>query len=301
MNLDILNETAVCYGEILWDVLPDGPQPGGAPLNVAYHLNKFGVHTGIISKIGNDNKGKSLIKLLDEWGISQRMIQVDDMYPTSEVIAKMSADNEVSYEIVFPVAWDFIIVNESIIKQVETAKYLIFGSLSSRNEVSRASLHTLFNTPAIKVLDVNLRPPYVNSDYLQALLKETDIVKFNQQELEMAQALFGGVFQNEYHQVKFIRERFEINEVIVTKGQYGASYYKGHEVYSATGTEIVVNDTIGSGDAFLAAFIANHHLNDSPQNLINNAVAMGAFVATKKGGCPEYELSEYTDFKHQLI
>ena len=48
---------AICFGEILWDVLPDGAMPGGAPLNVAYHLNKLGLPTSIISKIGNDEKG----------------------------------------------------------------------------------------------------------------------------------------------------------------------------------------------------------------------------------------------------
>jgi fructokinase len=30
----------VCYGEILWDILPDKSLPGGAPMNVAYHLKK---------------------------------------------------------------------------------------------------------------------------------------------------------------------------------------------------------------------------------------------------------------------
>ena len=50
---------AICFGEILWDVLPDGPQPGGAPLNVAYHLNKLGVDTSIVSRVGNDANGSN--------------------------------------------------------------------------------------------------------------------------------------------------------------------------------------------------------------------------------------------------
>ena len=33
--------TVICFGEILWDVLPHGRFLGGAPLNVAYHLSRI--------------------------------------------------------------------------------------------------------------------------------------------------------------------------------------------------------------------------------------------------------------------
>jgi fructokinase len=115
----------------------------------------------------------------------------------------------------------------------------------------------------------------------------------------MAQLFFGGSFSNEASQVKFIQTRFNIPEVIITKGEFGASYYKGQETYHAWGSEVKVQDTIGSGDAFLAAFIANHYLKNEPQTIIKNAVAMGAFIATKKGGCPEYQLSDYVNFKNR--
>src|SRR5690349_6816429 len=108
MNMENYSTPAICYGEILWDVLPDGPQPGGAPLNVAYHLNKMGVATSLISRIGDDLNGRKLEDLMDSWGINKHFLQVDKKYPTSEVIAKTNNGNEVSYEIIFPVAWDFI-------------------------------------------------------------------------------------------------------------------------------------------------------------------------------------------------
>jgi fructokinase len=292
---------AICYGEILWDVLPDGPQPGGAPLNVAYHLNKLGVDTSLASKIGNDNNGRRLAGLLDEWGISRSLLQQDDDYPTSEVRANMDNGNEVSYEIVFPVAWDFIRDSGNIISQIKPSTYLVYGSLASRNQVSRDTLLELLESDAIKVLDINLRPPFVNRDLLAKLLAKADIVKFNQAELELAQQLFRGSYGNEAAQVKFIQSHFDIPEVIVTKGEFGASYYKDDKVYHASGREVKVKDTIGSGDAFLAAFIANHYLNESPPVLLKNAIAMGGFVATKKGGCPDYELHEYKTFRNEIF
>lgn len=290
---------AICYGEILWDVLPDGPQPGGAPLNVAYHLNKLGVDACIASRIGNDNNGFKLEELLDNWHIKKHLLQKDMAYPTSEVIAKMNNGNEVSYDIVFPVAWDFINEVEQIKEQLSPSTYLIYGSLASRNDISRGTLMEILECGSKKVFDINLRPPFVNRDLLEILLFKADIVKFNQAELEMVQLLFGGSYGSEASQIQFIQQHFSIPEVIVTKGEFGASYYKNNEAYHAWGSEVKVKDTIGSGDAFLAAFIASHYLKNEPQTIIKNAVAMGAFIATKKGGCPEYQLSEYVNFKNQ--
>jgi fructokinase len=297
-----INQTpVVCYGEILWDVLPDGPQPGGAPLNVAYHLKKLGVNTSIISRVGNDTNGQQLMHLLDDWGIQKHLLQIDTEYPTSEVIAKMNNRNEVSYEIVFPVAWDFIQASKNTFEQLDRSTYLIYGSLASRNETTRNALFELLDSNATKVFDINLRPPFVNRDLLEVLLIKADIVKFNQAELEMAQLLFGGSFSNEVSQIKFIQSHFNIPEIIVTKGEFGASYYKNEQSWHAWGTEVKVKDTIGSGDSFLAAFIANHYLKNDPQTIIKNSVAMGAFIATKKGGCPQYNLTEYVNFKHQIF
>jgi fructokinase len=292
---------AVCYGEVLWDVLPDGPKPGGAPLNVSYHLSKLGVGTSIVSRIGNDANGRRLEELIGNWGISKRFLQHDAHHPTSEVIANLGNGNEVSYEIVFPVAWDFIDSSEDLSGKLDLNNYLIFGSLSSRNAVSRDTLLELLESESIKVFDINLRPPFVNRDLIKTLLYKADIVKFNQAELDMAQHLFRGSYGNEKEQVRFIQEEFGVSEIIVTKGEFGASYYTNNSSYHASGTEVKVKDTIGSGDAFLAAFIANHYAKNEPRTIIKNAVAMGAFIATKEGGCPPYALSDYLEFKNQIF
>jgi fructokinase len=301
MDLQQHTPPVICYGEILWDMLPDGPKPGGAPLNVAYHLRKLGVGVSIISRIGNDSNGRKLEQLLDMWGINKNKLQKDEVYPTSEVLAKMNNGNEVAYEIVFPVAWDFINYTESMFRALKPSSYLIYGSLASRNGVSRSTLSQLLKTDAIKVFDINLRPPFINRDLLEELLSGADIVKFNQSELEMAQMVFGGHFGQEAAQVGFIQKRFNVGEVIVTKGEFGAAYYINDQAFNAWGREVRVMDTIGSGDSFLAAFIAGHHLKKSPQTIIRNAVAMGAFVAMRKGGCPDYELAAYEEFKQQFF
>ncbi len=291
---------AVCFGEVLWDMLPEGPQPGGAPLNVAYHLNRRGVKTNIFSKVGNDLQGHQLISLIQSWGLGTEFLQVDVKYPTSQVIAKMNG-TEVTYEIVSPVAWDFIERIEGAEPLISNSTYFIYGSLASRNEFTRDTLFDLLENDCIKVFDINLRPPFISRDLLGALLTKANIVKFNQAELGMVQSVFGGSFSNEASQIRFIREKFYVPEIIVTKGEFGASYYKNQEIYHAWGREVKVQDTIGSGDSFLAAFIAGHFLKKEPQEIIKDAVAMGAFIATKKGGCPDYQMQEYKEFNSNMF
>ncbi len=58
MTSDALHPV-VCFGETLWDVLPDGKQPGGAPMNVAYHLGKLGKNPAVISRVGKDELAKN--------------------------------------------------------------------------------------------------------------------------------------------------------------------------------------------------------------------------------------------------
>ncbi len=301
MTNKIETPLALCFGEVLWDMLPDGPQPGGAPLNVAYHMNKLGLKTQMISRIGNDEKGYALKQLIKKWSANDDLIQIDKAHNTSEVIASLNDANEVGYEIIFPVAWDFIQQNSELTAATQFAKYFIYGSLASRNEISKATLLNLLDTTsAIKILDVNFRWPFVSASILEPLLLKTDIVKLNEDELQQIQALFQSSATSELDCVKFIQEKFQIPEVVITKGAQGASYYKNHEIYHGHGQPVAVKDTIGSGDAFLAAFIVGHHLQLPAHMMLKNAMDMGGFIATKKGGCPDYEIKEYHNFSSEI-
>jgi fructokinase len=104
----MLSCKAVCFGEILWDVLPSGAKPGGAPMNVAYHLQKLGIETTLISRVGKDKSGDDLLSILKQQSLRVDYIQTDAIHKTGIVNAQLYENNEVEFEIVFPVAWDFI-------------------------------------------------------------------------------------------------------------------------------------------------------------------------------------------------
>ena len=89
----------VVFGEIVFDEFEDDVhQPGGAPLNVAWHLHGFGLHPLLISRVGRDELGGLLLERLTAAGLDTRGIQVDPVRPTGRVVVATS-DHEPSFTI----------------------------------------------------------------------------------------------------------------------------------------------------------------------------------------------------------
>lgn len=281
----------VCFGEILWDILPAGAVPGGAPMNVAYHLRKLGLNPGIVTRVGIDDRGKKLIDLLNEHGITTDHIQLDYDISTGIVNAAANAHGEMQYDIVAPAAWDFIALDDATLDLVKEASHFIFGSLVNRNAVSRNTLFTLLETAQQKVLDINLRPPHFDRRLVEDLLRHADMVKMNIAELELITGWFAS-YKNVTDRIGVIQDRFKIPSIIVTMGGDGAIVDIAGERYKHNGFVIEVADTIGSGDAFLAAFIFKQLNNEGPAASLTFASALGALVASKTGGWPAYEITD---------
>ena len=294
------NHDVVCFGEVLWDVLPTGALPGGAPMNVAYHLQKQGVSTAMISRVGNDERGKQLIDILRQNQVFSEFIQTDDQHETGVVNATFRPNNEILYDIVYPVAWDFIEWSPSLQSLVEASSVFVYGSLAARNATSRETLFKLREVAHTKVLDINLRPPHFNVELIENLLRYADIVKLNDHELD---------FITQYHhslssiedKVRFLQDSFSIPVVIVTRGGSGALLCQAGEIYKHAGYKVSVCDTVGSGDAFLAAFIYKYLNGSMPVEQLQYANAMGAFIASKQGACPEYSSEQIDNWVKEVI
>ena len=102
------NKSVLCIGEALWDVLPSGEVPGGAPMNVAIHLNQFGVNAPFVSCVGRDEYGDRLLAFLSQQGLETSFIQKTDEYPTGLVTVALDEFKNASYTICEPAAWDSI-------------------------------------------------------------------------------------------------------------------------------------------------------------------------------------------------
>lgn len=290
------NYNIVSLGEILWDILPGQELPGGAPLNVAYHLHKQSQRVVLVSRIGHDSHGQRLLDVMQQRGLATGLIQRDTVYDTGKVYARMDEKMDMQYDIVYPVAWDHINWDapmEEIFRK-NSLQYLVYGSLLARNNVSRNTLEKALQSSACKVLDINLRAPYYSKDTLEWLLLSCDLLKLNIGELELISSWYGNFSTNE-ERILALCARFNITTVIVTLGSMGCmGYIQGHFYYQE-GLPVKVADTIGSGDAFLAGFLTSQINGCSPAYSLAYANALGALVASKPGGCPDYDPQEITD------
>lgn len=291
--------SVVCFGETLWDFLPEGKLPGGAPVNVAYHLKQLGKNPAVITRIGNDEPGKELRKVFESKNIDTRFFQVDEEHSTGKVFATLRENNEVEYEIVQPVAWDFIQSNTEVEQLVGAADYFVFGSLASRNIKSRNSLFHCLELAKTKVLDINLRPPHFTRQRVEELLQHADMLKFNLAELHLIAGWFSGDLNGEEEKIELLSKQFQIKTIIVTKGGDGAMVFMNGGFYYHPGYKVKVADTIGSGDSFLAAMISRLMDGASPEEALDFASVLGAFIASCSGACPGYEISDVIDLMNK--
>ena len=281
-----------CFGEILWDVFPGSEKPGGAPMNVAYHLHRLGIKSNIVSRIGNDKRGRSLLDILEGWGLSTQYIQLDTEHDTSEVQAVMDDNEEVTYEIVYPVAWDFIEWKHELDTLVETTDALVYGSLASRNDTTYKTLISMLEKAKYKVFDVNLREPHYNETIIKFLLNQANLLKLNEAELGIISEWTRPGSRPGSENIRIIQNEYNIDGIIVTRGGKGASFFSGNNNYHSKVYKVKVADTVGSGDAFLAAFLSKSNQGIDIQQQLDYASALGAFVASKEGACPDYTKEE---------
>ena len=280
-----------CFGEILWDILPSGKQPGGAPFNVAVHLHQLGLPVRFISRVGDDELGTELLDFVESKGVATDLIQHGKTHLTGIVKANVDDANEVTYKIVQPVAWDYIHFDASTEAAVAGADAFVFGSLAARQASTRETLYRLLEIAKFKVFDVNMRPPHYNREGVKYLLKKANLVKMNHHELAEIIEWFG-VAKEPATAIPWLAQRFNLQAVCVTCGANGALLWTDGQLYRAAGVSVQVQDTIGSGDAFLAALLKGWLTGRAPQEALDFACAAGALVATHQGATPAFNESD---------
>lgn len=277
----------LCFGEVLWDAFGDEKKAGGAPMNVARHLEQQGVKVSFASRVGADASGQELVGFLTKNGLYSELIQEDEELPTCEVTVKLDESGQATYIIPQPVSWDNIQLDETLIKGAQAATAIVFGSLACRDKTTR---HTLLNlldeTKALRIFDVNLRPPHYTISTIENLAARATVVKMNEEE---ANLLIGGSNRSLKDKIDEFRAKFHAKTICVTRGDNGAIVWHDHEFYEHPGFTVDVVDTVGAGDSFLATFI-NGLLNNWPMDkTLEQACRVGAFVASRRGANPVYE------------
>ena len=282
-------------GEALWDSLPAGLFLGGAPANVACHLNELGRDATVVSRVGDDELGREVLRRLASRGLGVDDIQVDDgSIPTGFVVVTMEGSMP-SYDIVQPSAWDAMEPTDDLIAAAEDA-VVVYGSLAQRDPRSRAAIRAAADAAAKRVFDINLRPPFVDPDACVEHARDAWLLKLNDDELPEMYAwlkLSSGEEDDKVSQddmARSVRDALNCEMLCLTRGGDGAAVYlAGGVVHSHPGFEVDAVDTVGAGDSFLATLLDRLLDGAEADVALERACRVGAFVATQQGATPRHD------------
>ena len=242
----------VVFGEVLFDNFPNGHQVlGGAPFNVAWHLQALGDAPVFISRVGKDDVGARVIQAMTEWGMTTSAVQVDPVRPTGQVEVHFSAD-EPQYDIVADTAYDFIEAEH--IPTLSCGSLLYHGTLALRNRMSRMALERMLRGCEAQIfLDVNLRAPWWEKELVFDCLKRAHWAKMNEEELTLLSEKGLPLEQAMSH----LQQRFGLQHLIVTRGARGGLVRTADGCFHSTPfvPSLTAVDTVGAGDAYSALYI----------------------------------------------
>ena len=233
-------------------MFPDGTHVlGGAPFNVAWHLQAFGRAPHFVSSVGNDGEGERIRDAMGEWGMDLSGLETDPHHPTGQVAVRLEA-GEPTYDIVDHCAYDYITLGAS--RGHPVCKLLYHGSLALRNPVSAESLHRLKEAGTETVfVDVNLRDPWWSRDRALDMVRDADWVKLNRDELALLSDGAGSVSDR----ARRFKEEHGLMGLVLTLGAQGALGLAGSDeiVEVAPPASLEVVDAVGAGDAFASVLI----------------------------------------------
>ena len=285
-------------GEALFDCLPTGRKLGGAPANFAFHASQFGLNSCAVSAIGNDELGREIIDTLTCVGLRYQLPRV--AYPTGTVQVTLSGEGIPQYDICQGVAWDNIPYTEEIAALAPDTVAVCFGSLAQRNGVSRATIQAFLDAmPAdsLRVFDINLRQNWYSKEVIEQSLQRCNVLKINDEELDVVAPMLLDVATTEgkliaedeakatavCHQ---LIERYGLKMLILTCGATCSYVFSPSDMSKQLTPKVQVADTVGAGDSFTAAFVAQILLGKSMQEAHEMAVRVSAFVCTQAGAMP---------------
>jgi fructokinase len=306
-----MNTEFFTFGEILWDCLPSGRHAGGAPFNVAAHLAQLGVSVSLLSAVGQDALGDEILEVAKDKGVNVQFVSRARVgLPTGTVIAIVDAMGNATYELVQPVAWDEIIVSAEALAAVAEAGAFIFGSLATRSPYNLEQLDRLLTVKGpLKFFDVNLRPPFADPKRIVELAARADVLKLNHDEVGQIASWLrtGEATPNPPGNPDAIAEACaalskatDTPRICVTMGAAGAALWDRGNLVAAPAPKVVVKDTVGAGDAFMAGLMVGLTRGADTKTVVETACRLGAIVASHDGATPLLRQEIIKDFRSNL-
>ncbi|HUP77360.1 MAG TPA: carbohydrate kinase [Pirellula sp.] len=284
------NPVIVGLGEVLWDVFPSGPRFGGAPAN--FVCNAAGLARGrfevaMASAVGVDELGQRAISAL-----VGHHVNVDTVarinYPTGQVNVRLDDEGHASYEFAMNTAWDRLEWSSSLKELALRTDVVCFGTLGQRSHKTLATIRRFVGATrptALRILDINLRPPFYTDAIILDSIKLANVLKLNDEELPILASLTG-ITGSPTDMLLQLAKRYELQVVALTLGANGAILMQGDEVSQCPGVETRIVDTVGAGDAYTAAFMIGLLNCRNLETINRTACEVAAYVCSQSGATP---------------
>lgn len=293
-------------GEVLWDILPEGPRLGGAPANFGVMAGRLGNHVALLSRVGWDELGKEALDRLESLPVDASLVQIDSRHETGRVSVSFR-DGQPQYTIHHPAAWDSLELSEEWVRAASRADAVCFGSLAQRGLESRQTIQTLvaqMSPTSVRVFDVNLRKPFYTSEIVEESLELATVVKMNEDEVPLVLELLGMPLDADPLSGDLLRlgarsllEEFSsLALVAITRGDHGSFLVTRNDSHEHPGIPTKVVDAVGAGDAFTAALTHYLLLGADLATLNEAGNRWGSWVASQSGSMPDLTQEVYTAF-----
>ena len=278
----------VGIGEVLWDLFPSGPLLGGAPANFASHAAALGADASVVSRVGQDPLGEAALGELRRRGLDIGGIGVDRALATGTVTVTVEPGGNPRFAIAEPSAWDALQADESSRDRVRAAAAVCFGSLAQRTRNGFEAIQSLVASTrpdALRVFDINLRPPFLSREVTTRSLQAASILKLNEWELPVVAGWYGlsGSIES---QLAALARRFELEAILLTLGAAGSRLWREGRCLDQPARPVEVKDAVGAGDAFTAAFVLGWLRGWASAEQLRVATEVAAFVCTQSGAVP---------------
>jgi fructokinase len=278
----------VGIGELLWDVFDDIRRPGGAPANVAFHAQQLGDRGVICSRVGSDPLGDELLAYLATKGLETDFVQRDAKHGTGMVTVEAVRADSPTYRIHDDVAWDYIEFGQGLQELMSRASAVCFGTLAQRHAQTRETIHRCLAAAqnALRVYDVNLRPPWYRQEWIEQSLRQCHAAKLNEGEAQVLAAMMGMEMTTLPGFASALCSRYELDLVCITRAAEGCLLVTPTQTVDEPGTPVHAVDAVGAGDAFSAGLIKGWLRRLPLTSIARLACGLGALVAGHSGAMP---------------
>ena len=264
-------------GEALVDVVRDGAtesrHAGGSPMNVAYGLAQLGVEASLLTRIGRDSDGALIEHHLYGAGVRLLPASLRDE-PTSTAIATIGADGAASYE--FDVNWDLGEVQA-------TADWVHVGSIATFLEPGADAVEEFLMSCEKVSYDPNIRAALMPADAVERferIARLTTVLKLSDED--------GRWLYPDLDEAALLDRllSFGPEVVAITRGADGAAVATADHRADIAAVKVTVQDTVGAGDSFMAAFIAELLQGKTADAAARTAIAAAAITVSRVGAQP---------------